>query len=134
MYYSKTPQCALCDTPNPQLSYCNKCYVDLCETCVEKHVSSYSVKHRIVTFKERKKEPKYPKCSRHIGRPCKRFCLTCNIPSCGQCYSSYEHKNIISLNFLLTWQKQEKRYQQIYKSWKTPFIPNIRSLHLIFRV
>lgn len=137
MYYSKTPQCALCDTPNPQLSYCNKCYVDLCETCVEKHVSSYSVKHRIVTFKERKKEPKYPKCSRHIGRPCKRFCLTCNIPSCGQCYSSYEHKGHYLVEFFANLAKAREEIStdlqelenSIYPEYQkfAPYISSLRT-------
>lgn len=101
MYYSRNPQCSLCDTPNSQLSFCNKCYIDLCETCAVKHVSSYAMKHKIVTFNQRKKAPRYPKCSRHSGRPCKRFCKTCNIPSCGQCYSSYEHDGHYLIEFFV---------------------------------
>ncbi|XP_062585366.1 uncharacterized protein LOC134247038 [Saccostrea cucullata] len=83
-------RCDLCETHVVQ-SHCQLCQINLCKTCVRKHLSDSTKKHRVVPYSERFSTPNNPKCPKHSMK-CELYCEQCYIPLCSTCISSGIHK------------------------------------------
>ncbi|XP_062619735.1 uncharacterized protein LOC134281277 [Saccostrea cucullata] len=84
-------RCDLCETAVVQM-HCDTCLVNLCTSCVGKHmISDESKKHEVVKFQARKSTPLYPKCKHHIKERCEMYCNQCEIPVCTSCVASDKH-------------------------------------------
>ncbi|XP_056007591.1 uncharacterized protein LOC125660884 [Ostrea edulis] len=82
--------CDLCKTAHLQ-SHCERCDINLCQTCVGKHLSDSSIRHKVVLYKYRK-SLNYSTCPDHAGELCKNYCEKCDIPVCSTCVSSSKHE------------------------------------------
>ncbi|XP_056004197.1 E3 ubiquitin-protein ligase TRIM36-like [Ostrea edulis] len=82
--------CDLCKTAHLQ-SHCERCDINLCQTCVGKHLSDSSIRHKVVLYKYRK-SLNYSKCPHHADELCKHYCEKCDIPVCSTCVSSSKHE------------------------------------------
>eukprot|EP00105_Crassostrea_gigas_P033720 XP_011457194.1 PREDICTED: uncharacterized protein LOC105349198 [Crassostrea gigas] len=84
-------RCDLCDTTIVH-SYCDFCHVNLCMSCIGKHISDGYDKHKIVPFQERRSTLIYPKCRTHPHKICESQCMDCNnIFVCSSCMASEQH-------------------------------------------
>ncbi|XP_056007594.1 E3 ubiquitin-protein ligase TRIM36-like [Ostrea edulis] len=83
--------CDLCKTAHLQ-SHCERCDINLCQTCVGKHLSDSSIRHKVVLYKYRK-SLNYSTCPDHADELCKHYCEKCDIPVCSTCVSSGKHKD-----------------------------------------
>ncbi|XP_056002628.1 protein lin-41-like [Ostrea edulis] len=81
--------CDLCKTAHLQ-SHCERCNINLCQTCVGEHISDSSIRHKVVSY-EHEKSPNCSKCPTHANEHCKHYCEKCNIPVCSICVSSLKH-------------------------------------------
>ncbi|XP_056015378.1 E3 ubiquitin-protein ligase TRIM71-like [Ostrea edulis] len=82
--------CDLCKKAHLQ-SHCERCHINLCQTCVGEHLSDSSIRHNVVLYKYRK-SLNYSKCPDHPDKQCKHFCEKCDIPVCSTCISSDKHR------------------------------------------
>ncbi|XP_056002496.1 uncharacterized protein LOC130046630 [Ostrea edulis] len=82
--------CDLCKTAHLQ-SHCERCDINLCQTCVGRHLSDSSIRHKVVPYKYRK-SLNYSKCPDHANELCKNYCKKCDIPVCSTCVSSSKHE------------------------------------------
>ncbi|XP_056002850.1 E3 ubiquitin-protein ligase TRIM71-like [Ostrea edulis] len=82
--------CDLCKTAHLQ-SHCERCDINLCQTCVGKHLSDSSIRHKVVLYKYRK-SLNYSTCPHHADELCKHYCEKCDLPVCSTCVSSSKHK------------------------------------------
>ncbi|XP_056004214.1 E3 ubiquitin-protein ligase TRIM71-like [Ostrea edulis] len=82
--------CDLCKTAHLQ-SHCERCDINLCQTCVGKHLSDSSIRHKVVPYKYRK-SLNYSKCPDHADELCKHYCEKCDLPVCSTCVSSSKHE------------------------------------------
>ncbi|XP_056007586.1 uncharacterized protein LOC130050833 [Ostrea edulis] len=82
--------CDLCKTAHLQ-SHCERCHINLCQTCVGKHLSDSSIRHKVVPYKYRK-SLNYSTCPDHADELCKHYCEKCDIPVCSTCVSSSKHE------------------------------------------
>lgn len=82
-------RCNHCETPMPNMC-CDICQHNICETCVEEHLSDESRKQRVVPFKKRLCRPR---CQKHSFEQCGHYCEQCDIYLCVQCVSSGEHEH-----------------------------------------
>ncbi|XP_034308292.2 uncharacterized protein [Magallana gigas] len=86
------PRCDLCETAIVH-SYCDFCHVNLCMSCIGKHISDGYDKHKIVQFQERRSTLIYSKCKTHPHKSCEFQCKDCNnIFVCPSCMASKQHK------------------------------------------
>uniref|UniRef100_A0A8W8NNX2 B box-type domain-containing protein n=2 Tax=Magallana gigas TaxID=29159 RepID=A0A8W8NNX2_MAGGI len=85
------PRCDLCETAIVH-NYCDFCHVNLCTSCIGKHISDGYDKHKIVPFQERRSTLIYPKCGIHQNKTCELQCKDCNISVCSTCTASNRHK------------------------------------------
>lgn len=99
-------RCDLCDTPVPNM-HCDICHINLCETCVEEHLSIMPQKHKMVSFENREYTIRYPKCQKHPAELCLLQCKDCNIPVCSTCISLGDHE-----------QHEEERLVEIFTKKK----------------
>ncbi|XP_052676952.1 uncharacterized protein LOC128158234 [Crassostrea angulata] len=84
-------RCDLCETIVQ--SYCDVCHVNLCTSCIGKHISDEYDKHKIVPFQKRRSTLIYPKCETHSRKNCKFQCKDCNnMFVCSSCMASKQHK------------------------------------------
>ncbi|XP_056022948.1 uncharacterized protein LOC130055184 [Ostrea edulis] len=83
--------CDLCKTAHLQ-SHCERCDINLCQTCVGKHLSDSSIRHKVVLYKYRK-SLNYSKCPDHADELCKHYCEKCDLPVCSTCVSSSKHES-----------------------------------------
>ncbi|XP_062599029.1 NF-kappa-B essential modulator-like [Saccostrea cucullata] len=86
--------CDLCNNPTQQ--FCNNCQVNLCVSCISKHVNILkSIKHEIVPFKNKKTNAVFLECKRHCHQRCVASCQQCNVPVCIKCViSAHELHNL----------------------------------------
>ncbi|XP_056004220.1 uncharacterized protein LOC130049992 [Ostrea edulis] len=82
--------CDLCKTAHLQ-SHCERCDINLCQTCVGKHLSDSSIRHKVVLYKYRK-SLNYSTCPDHADELCKHYCEKCDLPVCSTCVSSSKHE------------------------------------------
>ena len=79
-------RCQLC--PNPVEHHCNLCHVDLCHSCVSRHIADRTKRHEVVEFINRKKGFILPECKSHGKTPCEIYCNDCEEPTCVLCITS----------------------------------------------
>ncbi|XP_055998972.1 uncharacterized protein LOC125667228 [Ostrea edulis] len=85
-------RCDLCETAIVQM-YCDFCDVNLCITCIGKHIADDYQKHIVVPFQKRKSTLIYPKCSTHQNKLCEFLCKECDMSVCSMCaVSADKHK------------------------------------------
>ncbi|XP_048733271.2 uncharacterized protein LOC125649647 [Ostrea edulis] len=77
-------RCDLCETAIVQM-YCDFCHVNLCITCIGKHVSDDYDKHIVVPIQNRKSTLIYPRCTTHDRKRCELQCKECNLSVCSVC-------------------------------------------------
>ncbi|XP_056004219.1 E3 ubiquitin-protein ligase TRIM71-like [Ostrea edulis] len=82
--------CDLCKTAHLQ-SHCERCDINLCQTCAGKHLSDSSIRHKVVPYKYRK-SLNYSTCPDHADELCKHYCEKCDLPVCSTCVSSSKHE------------------------------------------
>ncbi|XP_056008487.1 E3 ubiquitin-protein ligase TRIM71-like [Ostrea edulis] len=82
--------CDLCKTAHLQ-SHCERCDKNLCQTCVGKHLSDSSIRHKVVLYRYRK-SLNYSTCPHHADELCKHYCKKCDLPVCSTCVSSSKHE------------------------------------------
>ncbi|XP_062590276.1 E3 ubiquitin-protein ligase TRIM9-like [Saccostrea cucullata] len=99
--------CQLC--PNPVEHHCNLCHVDLCLSCIPKHMSDKSREHEVVGYTSRKEETvALPTCSTHEKKQCETYCQDCKIPLCIKCLiDSHRGHEVIEIHDILQKQKQQ---------------------------
>ncbi|XP_062595049.1 E3 ubiquitin-protein ligase TRIM45-like [Saccostrea cucullata] len=100
-------RCDLCEEDVVQ-NHCEVCFINLCEACKGKHLSSK--RHKVVPYSERK-TPNNPKCQKH-SKNCQLFCDKCDMPVCSTCISSGKHKEHCLLN---VFQKLSSKTKDIKK-------------------
>ncbi|XP_062590275.1 tripartite motif-containing protein 2-like [Saccostrea cucullata] len=84
--------CQLC--PNPVEHHCNLCHVDLCPSCIAKHMADKSSEHEVVGYTSRKKHSfVLPLCPSHKNNRCETYCQDCDIPICIQCVIGLHKKH-----------------------------------------
>ncbi|XP_062620212.1 uncharacterized protein LOC134281793 [Saccostrea cucullata] len=76
--------CQLCS--NPVEHHCNLCHVDLCLSCVPKHIADKSREHEVVGYTFKKEYTVFlPTCLTHEKKRCEMFCQDCEIQICIHC-------------------------------------------------
>ncbi|XP_062585842.1 uncharacterized protein LOC134247505 [Saccostrea cucullata] len=105
-------RCALCETAVVQM-HCDTCLVNLCTTCVGKHmISDESKDHKVVKYQVKKSTPLYPECTTHSKEQCTMYCNQCDIPVCDTCIASHQH---LGHKFLTILQIQDEKKNKIIK-------------------
>ncbi|XP_065929426.1 tripartite motif-containing protein 2 isoform X2 [Magallana gigas] len=113
-------RCDLCDTTIVH-SYCDFCHVNLCTSCIGKHISDGYDKHKIVPFQERRSTLIYPKCGTHPHKTCELQCKNCNdIFVCSSCTASEQHMGHIFVDVSTVYKAKkdniEKDTEEIVKT------------------
>ncbi|XP_062587190.1 uncharacterized protein LOC134248830 [Saccostrea cucullata] len=120
--------CQLCS--NPVEHHCNLCRVDLCLTCIPKHMPDKSREHEIVGYASRKQDSfSLALCNTHKNNRCETYCLDCNIPICIQCLIGLHKKHeFTDINDIL----QEYKQQIIAdtKELENTVLPKYRNINL----
>ncbi|XP_061165670.1 uncharacterized protein LOC133174582 [Saccostrea echinata] len=99
-------QCQLC--PNPVEHYCNLCHVNLCLSCIQKHMADKSRKHEVVGYTSKNEKASFPSCSTHNRNRCETYCQDCKIPICMQCvFGSHKNHDFTNMNDFLQKCKQQ---------------------------
>ncbi|XP_048748225.2 E3 ubiquitin-protein ligase TRIM71-like [Ostrea edulis] len=83
--------CDSCETA-PLQSHCERCNINLCTNCVEKHLLDSSRKHRVIPFIEKCSTPNYPRCQSHPDKQGESHCEKCGLPVCSTCVASGKHR------------------------------------------
>ncbi|XP_055999444.1 E3 ubiquitin-protein ligase Midline-1-like [Ostrea edulis] len=104
-------RCDLCETAIVQM-YCDFCHVNLCITCIGKHVADDYDKHKVVPIQNRKSTLIYPKCSTHQNKVCELRCKECDMFVCSLCTAADKHKGH---TFLILSEIYNKRKADITK-------------------
>ncbi|XP_062587199.1 E3 ubiquitin-protein ligase TRIM45-like [Saccostrea cucullata] len=99
--------CQLCS--NPVKHHCNLCHVDLCPSCIAKHMADQSREHEVVGYTSRKIDTfVLPTCSTHEKKQCEAYCQDCKIPICIKCLiDSHKRHKVIEINNFLQKQTQQ---------------------------
>ncbi|XP_056006790.1 tripartite motif-containing protein 45-like [Ostrea edulis] len=83
--------CDSCETA-PLQSHCERCNINLCTNCVEKHLLDSSRKHRVIPFIEKCSTSNYPRCQSHPDKQGESHCEKCGLPVCSTCVASGKHR------------------------------------------
>ncbi|XP_062609174.1 E3 ubiquitin-protein ligase TRIM71-like [Saccostrea cucullata] len=75
-------RCNLC--PEPVEFYCNPCCIQMCSSCVLRHMMDKSKNHEVVAFESRKIKTVYPECQSHRIK-CETYCRDCKAAVCIKC-------------------------------------------------
>ncbi|XP_062620680.1 E3 ubiquitin-protein ligase TRIM71-like [Saccostrea cucullata] len=117
-------------SPNPVEHHCNLCHVDLCLSCIPKHMADKSKEHEIVGYTSRKQDSfSLAFCHIHKNNRCETFCQDCNIPICIQCLiGSHKKHEFTDINDIL----QEYKKQIIYdtEELENKAVPKYRNINL----
>ncbi|XP_048766824.1 E3 ubiquitin-protein ligase TRIM71-like [Ostrea edulis] len=87
--------CNYCQS-EPLQSHCDLCRVDLCITCVGKHLADLSKTHNVVPYVQKIVSSKYPKCLNHSPKQCELYCDKCDVPVCSICISNEHNGHNVS--------------------------------------
>ncbi|XP_062620675.1 E3 ubiquitin-protein ligase TRIM71-like [Saccostrea cucullata] len=100
-------RCHICS--NPVEHHCNLCHVDLCFSCIPKHMADKSREHEIVGYTSRKeKTVLLPICLQHKKNRCETYCQECEIPICLQCMmGSHKKHEFTHIDDIIQKQKQQ---------------------------
>ncbi|XP_062601476.1 tripartite motif-containing protein 55-like isoform X2 [Saccostrea cucullata] len=81
---------------------CHSCSINLCESCVGKHMSSTVNKlHDVASLIFKKiDQSKFPMCFAHGQQKCEMFCSNCDVSVCSKCITSGKHKSHDVKDFL----------------------------------
>eukprot|EP00105_Crassostrea_gigas_P039434 XP_019923582.1 PREDICTED: E3 ubiquitin-protein ligase TRIM36-like [Crassostrea gigas] len=104
-------RCTLCQYSVAPM-YCEVCHIHLCKDCVEKHLSDFSVVHKVVPLKQYLTTLNNPKCNKHPTKQCELHCEQCDIPICAQCISSKKHLGHIQVDILTTFESKMEKLQK----------------------
>ncbi|XP_062620681.1 E3 ubiquitin-protein ligase TRIM36-like [Saccostrea cucullata] len=126
--------CQLCS--DPVKHYCNLCRVNLCSSCIPKHMADESRKHEIVGYSYRKRTSfVLPTCPLHEKKDCEAYCQHCKTSICVTCLidSNKDHKDhsVIKMNDIL--QEKEQKIRADIKHMENSMISkyNIATLSTI---
>ncbi|XP_062620674.1 tripartite motif-containing protein 2-like [Saccostrea cucullata] len=100
-------RCRLCS--NPVEHHCNLCHVDLCLSCIPKHMADKSRRHEVVEYTFRKEHTVIlPLCLTHKKYQCETYCIHCQIPICIQCLmGSHKKHEFTDISHILQEHKQQ---------------------------
>ncbi|XP_056002721.1 uncharacterized protein LOC130049326 [Ostrea edulis] len=118
--------CDLCKTAHLQ-SHCERCDINLCQTCVGKHLSDSSIRHKVVPYKYRK-SLNYSKCPDHAEELCKHYCKKCEIPVCSTCVFSSKHEGHDILDILETLSAKTESLQKDLEELETKIYPRYQEM------
>ncbi|XP_062587158.1 uncharacterized protein LOC134248790 [Saccostrea cucullata] len=99
-------RCQLCS--NPVEHHCNLCHVELCLSCIPKHMADKSRRHEVVEYTFRKEHSVIlPSCLIHKKYQCETYCKNCEIPICLQCLmDSHKKHEFTNINYIIQEHKQ----------------------------
>ncbi|XP_078327166.1 uncharacterized protein LOC144623061 [Crassostrea virginica] len=84
-------ECGLCR--NPVSSFCRKCEVNLCDSCIPNHLRVKSkTGHVIVNFTTKYEDDDLCFCELHPQYECSSYCKTCEVPICLHCTAHKSHQ------------------------------------------
>ncbi|XP_062590274.1 E3 ubiquitin-protein ligase TRIM9-like [Saccostrea cucullata] len=100
-------RCQLCSYPVEH--HCNLCHIDLCPSCIPKHMADKSRKHEVVEYTSKKEHTFIiPSCLTHKKYQCETYCKDCKIPICLQCLmGSHKKHDFTDINAILQEHKQK---------------------------
>ncbi|XP_048731134.2 tripartite motif-containing protein 2-like [Ostrea edulis] len=119
--------CDSCETV-PLQSHCELCNINLCTTCVSKHLSDSSKRHNVVPYLHRKSATNHPKCPTHVDKHCELFCEKCGIPVCSTCVSSGEHKGHDISEVLIKFESITQSLQKDLEELETRIYPRYEEI------
>ncbi|XP_062580758.1 transcription intermediary factor 1-beta-like, partial [Saccostrea cucullata] len=97
-------RCNLC--PEPVEFYCNPCSVELCSSCVLRHMMDKSKNHEVVAFESRKIKTVYPECQSHRNK-CETYCRDCKAAICIKCViGSHKEHDVTEIEEIVQLQKK----------------------------
>ncbi|XP_062585818.1 uncharacterized protein LOC134247478 [Saccostrea cucullata] len=120
--------CQFC--PNPVEHHCNLCHVDLCLSCIPKHMADKSREHEVVGYSFRKKHPFTPPlCLTHKINRCETYCQDCSIPICIQCMmGSHRKHEFTDISDILREHKQKIKSDT--EELENRIVPKYRNINL----
>ncbi|XP_062606365.1 uncharacterized protein LOC134268187 [Saccostrea cucullata] len=125
--------CAVCNTAAVQM-HCDTCLVNLCTTCVGKHmISDESNLHQVVKFQSRKSVPLYPKCTIHTKERCEMYCKHCDLPICSACVVSEKHTSH-KISQLRELYSKRKEIQQDVGKIKADILPTYNGIMAVIHM
>ncbi|XP_062592953.1 uncharacterized protein LOC134254462 [Saccostrea cucullata] len=121
-------RCQLCS--NPVEHHCNLCHVDLCLSCIPKHMADKSRRHEVVEYTSKKEHTVIlPSCLTHKKYQCETYCKDCKIPICLQCLmGSHKKHEFTDINAILQ-EHKEKIISDTEELEKT-IVPKYRHINL----
>ncbi|XP_061165678.1 E3 ubiquitin-protein ligase TRIM45-like [Saccostrea echinata] len=122
-------RCQLCS--NPVEHHCNLCHLNLCLSCIPKHMADKSRKHEVVEYTSRREHTFIlATCPTHKKNRCETYCQDCKIPVCVQCLkTSHKKHEFTNINDIL-----QKKKQQIISDTtqlENTIVPKYRNIYLI---
>ncbi|XP_061165660.1 tripartite motif-containing protein 2-like [Saccostrea echinata] len=121
-------QCQLC--PSPVEHHCNICHINLCLSCIPKHLADKSRKHEIVEYKSKRENISFSSCSSHNRNRCLTYCQECKIPICSQCVIG-SHKNHDFTNIIDFLQKRKQEIIADTEEMENTIFPKYRNANPI---
>ncbi|XP_062574080.1 uncharacterized protein LOC134235921 [Saccostrea cucullata] len=90
----KVPNCSQCK--GDVEFYCKTCKEDLCVLCKEKHMIDLDSKyHEVVIDRLKYGDFRIPNsCEKHQNKYVNKWCFSCNLPICDECYEHRNHDNL----------------------------------------
>ncbi|XP_062598478.1 tripartite motif-containing protein 2-like [Saccostrea cucullata] len=83
-------KCHLC--PNKVELFCTSCDINLCATCVGKHMLDVQLlKHDVIKYSLKFATFPMPFCQTHVEQKCDFHCQECDVSVCSKCISTKTH-------------------------------------------
>ncbi|XP_061165588.1 uncharacterized protein LOC133174482 [Saccostrea echinata] len=120
-------RCQMCS--NPVEHHCNLCHVDLCLSCIQKHMADKSRKHEVVEYASRKQQAAaLPTCRAHKKNRCETYCKDCKIPICILCMmGSHKKHEFTDINEIL--QRHKQQIIADIKELENTIVPKYRNIN-----
>eukprot|EP00105_Crassostrea_gigas_P033712 XP_011457179.1 PREDICTED: uncharacterized protein LOC105349190 [Crassostrea gigas] len=123
-------RCDFCETAIVH-SYCDICDVNLCMSCIGKHISDGYDKHKIVPFQERRSTLVYPKCRTHPQKNCDLLCKNCdNLFVCSSCTASEQHKGHIFVDVTEVYKTKKNNIEKDTEELENLISPKYKEIAL----
>ncbi|XP_062572585.1 E3 ubiquitin-protein ligase TRIM71-like [Saccostrea cucullata] len=120
--------CKFC--PNPVEHHCNLCHMDLCPSCIPKHMDDNSREHEVVGYTSRKKDTiVLPKCNAHEKKQCEMYCKDCKTPMCVQCLMD-SHKKHEFTDIKIILQDHKQKLLSDTEELENTIVPKYRNISL----
>ncbi|XP_052676184.1 uncharacterized protein LOC128157651 [Crassostrea angulata] len=121
-------RCDLCETAIVH-SYCDFCHVNLCMSCIGKHISDGYDKHKIVPFQERRSTLVYPKCRTHPQKNCDLLCKNCdNVFVCSSCTASEQHREHLFVDVTEVYKTKKNNIEKDTEELKNLISPKYKEI------